>query len=158
MVYYLRFLKPPKLNVRTSIVRALLTITTDLGDDFYAGDLTIYAIAVASERGSNWHSAWQKVKWKRGMRTVWVEIRDIESSPPELLRLIVNTQPTVQADSAQVDCLPDILSARSEFFGRGADWEKIQADNRVERRFKTEAGQDRVMYEETGESVARHIW
>lgn len=158
MVYYLRFLKPPKLNIQKGSVRALLTVTTDLGDDFYPGDLILYAIAVAAERKSDWQSAWQIVKWKSGMRTVWIEIKGIGSSPPELLRLNVNTRQTVLADIAQVDRLPDILSARSESFGRGAGWEKVQADDRIERRFKTEAGQERVVYEEIGESVARHIW
>lgn len=158
MVYYLRFLKPPKLDIQKGIVRALLTVTTDLGDAFYSGDLILHAIVVASEGASDWQSPWQTAKWKNGMRTVWVEIRDIQSSPLELLRLLVNTQQTVLADSAQFDRLPDVLSARSELFVRGADWEKIQADYRIERRFRTEAGQERVIYEDIGESVARHIW
>ena len=158
MVYYLRFLKPPKLDIRNGIVRALLTVTTDLGDDFYPGDLTLYAIVVTSACESDWQSEWQTVKWKSGMRTVWVEIGDIELSPLELLELIVNTQETMLGDNAQFTRLPDVLSARSESFGRGAWWEKIQAEDRIQRRFKTEAGHESLIFEEIGESIARHVW
>lgn len=92
------------------------------------------------------------------MRTAWVEIGNIDDSPPELLRLVVSTGKTTVPDDALLNCLPDVLSVRSESFGRSSGWEKIQAEDRIERRFKTEKGEERVIYEEMGESIARHIW
>lgn len=158
MVFYLRFLKPPKLDTQKNIVRALVTITTDLGDGFYTGNLVLHAIAVASECESDWQSAWHMVKWKSGMRSVWVEIGDMKSSPRALLKLVINTQQTLLGDNLQISQMPEVLSARSAPFGRGEGWEKIQAAGQVERRFTTEAGEERAIYEETGESIARHIW
>lgn len=158
MVYYLRFLKPPKLDTQKNIVRALVTITTDLGDGFYAGDLALHVIVVTSECESDWQSAWQVVKWKNGMRSVWVEIGDLKSSPPTLLKLVVSTRQRLLAEDLQLDHLPEVLSGRSAPFGRCEGWEKTQAEGQVERRFTTEGGEDRIIYEETGESIARHVW
>lgn len=158
MVYYLRFLKPPKLDTQKNVVRALLTITTDLGDGFYAGDLALHIIVVTSECESDWQSAWQIVHWKNGMRSIWVEIGDMGLRPPALLKLVVNTQQTLLADDLQFSQMPEILSARSAPFGRGEGWKKIQVEGQIERRFTTEAGNERVIYEETGESIARHVW
>ncbi len=158
MVYYVRFLKPPKLDVSKGTVRALVTVTTDLGDEFYPGHLTLYAVAVTLGEDQHWNSQLQRVDWKYGMRTAWIEVQDMKHCPQELLQLVVTTQPTLVADKILLSDIPEVLSVRSDSFGRGRGWEKRQADSRTERRYMTSNGQGRIIHEEMGESIARHIW
>lgn len=158
MVFYVRFLKPPRLDVSKGVVRALVTVTTDLGDDFYPGALTLFARVVTPSCERHWQSRWQRIEWKTGLRTLWIEIRNMEHCPPEPLQLVISTQPTLMADDVFFPNIPEVLSVRSDLFGRGNGWKKPQADNRVERRYRTNGGNERMVWEETGESIARHIW
>lgn len=152
MVWYIRFLKSPKLDQKGH-VRALLTITTDLGDVFYPTDLTIYAIIVTA-RYEEWMSEWQTLKWKSGMRSLWVEFRNTHASPPEPLRLVVNSSRSRGANAVLLDNMPEFLGVWSDTFDR----DKNQAGSIVERRYRTDSSPERVIVEETGESIARHIW
>ncbi|KAL6716372.1 hypothetical protein ACLMJK_005938 [Lecanora helva] len=142
------------LNVQKKNVRALITITSDLGDDFYPGSLNLYAKAVALGERGNWQSDWNRIEWKAGMRTVWIEIQNLSHNPSQLLELIVNSQPALEADEVSFTIMPEVLSARSESFGR----EKCHTSKRIQRRYRTGCGQERMIYEDTGESIARHIW
>ena len=153
MVYYIRFLKPPKFDIDKCIVRALVTITTDLGDDFYPADIGLYA-AVISDTLNESDTEWENISWKRGTRNVWIEIRKSHFNNTRSMRLLVSTRRTLAADTVLLSNLPEILSARTEVFGK----EKPQAGNRIERRYGTNLGNSRAIYEETGESIARHIW
>ena len=153
MVHYIRFLKPPKLDIQKCIVRALVTITTDLGDDFYPADIGLYA-AVISNASKESDTEWEKILWKRGTRNVWIEIRRTQFKDTRPMRLLVSTQCTLAADTVLLSNLPEILSARCKVFEK----EKAQAGDRIERRYRTNLGNQRAIYEETGESIARHIW
>ena len=153
MVYYVRFLKPPKLDIHKGVVRALVTVTTDLGDDFYPGDLTIHAVIVTEEREET-ITKWRTLLWKKGMRSVWIDIGTLAPRATKSMRLFVSSQCTVAADTVLLNELPEILSARSDAFG----WDHPQASDKIERRYKTAHGEERAIYEETGESIARHIW
>lgn len=158
MVFYIRFLKPPRIDIQKGAVRCLVTVTTDLGDDFYSGSLTLYATAVTSQNEQQWQSPWQTVEWKTGMRVVWIEIQNIRNCQAELLHLLVNTQPTLVADDVLFADMPEVLSARSDSFGRESGWDKCQANDRIGRRYRTRSGPERMIYEDTSESIARHIW
>lgn len=153
MVYYIRFLKPPKLDTKTGNTRALITIATDLGDDFYPANLTLYAVIITDYREEPM-TEWHTILWKKGMRTAWIELGKLPSRGPKFMRLLVSTQCTEVADTVLLNDLPEILSARSDTFG----WDDPQAGNKIERRYKTAQGEGRSIYEETGESIARHIW
>ena len=153
MVWYIRFLKPPKLDQKGH-VRALITITTDLGDDFYPTDLTVYAIIVTAQYEEEWMSEWQPVKWKGGMRTLWIENIDAYAAPPKPLRLVVNSRRSREGSVVLLDDVPEVFAVWSDTFDR----DKNQAGSTVERRYRTNSGPERVIVEETGESIARHIW
>ncbi|CAF9928577.1 MAG: hypothetical protein ALECFALPRED_004088 [Alectoria fallacina] len=153
MVWYIRFLKTPKFYQKGH-VRALITITTDLGDDFYPTDLTLYAIIVATESEENRMSKWQTVKWESGMRNLWVDIVNLGAGPPVDLQLVVNSKQSREGVSVLLEDIPEILGVWSDTF----DWDKYQASNVVERRYRTDSGHERAVLEETGESIARHIW
>lgn len=153
MVWYIRFLKSPKLDQKGH-VRALITVTTDLGDDFYPADLTLHAIIVTTEYEEDWMPGWQTVKWKSGMRTLWIDIVNLDAGPSVDLRLVVSSEQSRQGNTLLLDNIFEILSVWSDTF----DWEKSQASNVVERRYRTDSGHERAVLEETGESIARHIW
>ncbi len=153
MVHYIRFLKPPKFDTQKCIVRALVTITTDLGDDFYPADIGLYA-TVISDASKESDTEWEKILWKRGTRNVWIEVRKTQCKDTRSMGLLVSTQRTLAADTVLLSNLPEILSARCEVFGK----EKPQAGDRIERRYRTNLGNQRAIYEEAGESIARHIW
>ncbi len=153
MVHYIRFLKAPKVDTQKCIVRALVTITTDLGDYFYPADLSLYA-AVISDASKESDTEWERILWKRGTRNVWIEIGKTQFKDTRSMRLLVSTQRTVAADAVSLRDLPEILSARCEIIGR----EKPQAGDKIERRYMTKLGNKRAIYEDIGESIARHIW
>ena len=155
MVWYVRFLKPPKLDQKGQ-VRALITITTDLGDEFYPADIKLYAMTVTTEHEheGDWMSKWQTVKWKSGMRTVWVDIVDSDAAPPVDLRLIINSNQSMEGNRISSKNIPEILGVWSDTFDR----DKSQAQSTVERRYRLDSGPERAIMEESGESVARHIW
>ena len=153
MVYYIRFLKRPKLDVKTGLTRALVTITTDLGDAFYPGDLMLHAMLVTDYREepiTDWHT----VLWKKGMRSVRIGIGALRNRESELRRLLVNIECTQVADTVLLKHIPKVLSARSGTFSM----DHPLAGDKIERRYKTGQGDERSVYEETGESIARHIW
>ena len=153
MVHYIRFLKPPKLDTQKCIVRALVTITTDLGDYFYPADIYLYA-AVITDASKESDTKWERILWKRGTRNTWIEIRKTQFEDKGSIRLLVSTQSTLAADIVLLSNLPEILSARCEVFEK----EKPEARDRVERRYRTSLGNQRAIYEDTGESISRHIW
>ena len=153
MVHYIRFLKSPRIDIQKCVVRALVTITTDLGDDFYPADLRLYA-AVVSDAPKESDIEWERIQWKRGTRNVWIEIGKTQFKDTKTMRLLVSTQRTLAADTVLLSNLPEVFSVRCEIFGK----DKPQAGDKIERRYRTNPGNKRLIYEETGESIARHVW
>ena len=150
MVWYIRFLKTPKIDQKGH-VRALITITTDLGDGFYPDDLTLHATITKNE---NLMSEWQSVEWNRGMRTLWIDIANVDADLPVDLRLVVNCEMSVEGNRISVENMPEILGVWSDIFGKS----KSQAGGIIQRRYRTGLTVERIIIEETGESIARHIW
>ena len=153
MVWYIRFLKSPKLDQKGH-VRALITITTDLGEGFCPTDLTLYASVIADENEDDWTSGWQTVKWKSGMRTAGIDIAHVYDAPPVPLRLVVSSRPSREGDRIALEDVPEILGVWSDTLDR----QRSQAGCMIERRYRTDSGSERAILEETGDSIARHIW
>ena len=158
MVYYIRFLKLPKYDASKDTVRALMTVTTDLGDDFYPGSLTLYSMLKTSQCEMDRQSKWHTAGWKAGMRTIWIEIQNLRKCPSVPLQFIVNTKPTLEADCLSHDEMPEVLSVQINSFGQNGRWEDPRADSRIQRKYKTASGHENVIFEETGDSIARHLW
>ena len=153
MVWYIRFQKSPKLD-QQGHVRSLVTITTDLGDAFYPADLKLNAIVVAAEDVKRHISEWQTVYWKSGMRTLWIDIANVDAISLLDLRLVVNAETGTEWNVISFESMPEVLGVWSDSF----DWDKRQAGSMIERRYRTHSGPERIIMEETGESIARHIW
>lgn len=99
-------------------------------------------------------SNWQTVNWKSGMRTLWIDIVNLNADPAVDLRLVVNSEQSIKGNGISLENIPDILGVWSDTFDR----DKSQAGSMIERRYRTESGLERSIMEETGESIARHVW
>ena len=152
MVHYIRFLKPPKLETKggSSTIRSLVTVTNDLGDEFFPAELPLHTILL----GQGIKFQWRTTVWKPDMRALSIETQWI---PPPVLNddliLLVNSRCSVDGDHLAVESMPEILGARSRIHMPTS----LLAVDKTERRFQTSFGCLQI-FEETGESIARHIW
>ena len=157
MVHYIRFLKTPKIkttNTRSGAIKSLITITNDLGDDLYQGDLKLEAELFPSGAEKGAPSMQKQFMWTSGMRTLWIEMERIPIDVCCSIRLhIFGSNPLV--GTSLLMNFPDILSAWSQSFGIMAN---IEAGKRVERRLELSSGTSLSIFEDLGESIARHIW
>ena len=153
MVHYVRFLKAPKLcSERAKLsVTALVAVTTDLGDDFFHADLPLHATLVQQDRQN---SSWKTLLWKSGMRTLVINFQDLSPSIKlNDLTLVVSSRRSMEADKLALECMPEVLGARSRVVMPNLQ----HTDGKIERRLQT--GTECVyIFEDAGESIARHIW
>lgn len=156
MPFYIRFLKQPqvlKQNGNSSLITTLITITTDLGDSFLADDVEVTATVHFSRPISPLR---QIINWTAGNREQKVTFGPIRGDLSSCsVQLSVCPTPLVDADSLEGRKLTWIISAWSPWFdgSHGKPAEKL-----VLRRFKTKIGAELKIWEETGNSIARHIW
>ena len=160
MVYYIRFLKPPRLQKSRDshiVVKALITITNDLGDEIYPTDLALKAALVSGAEDAG-QSHWSRdVSWKTGMRVLWVEIPTKNASPEVELRITeANFGKNNQCSAAiDLDHLPSVVSCCCTIDDPLRDRE---SRGRSERKFLLQAGNYLTIEEDIGDSIARHIW
>jgi hypothetical protein len=158
---YIRFLKPPRVvtvkGTSKQEISCLVTITSDLGDTFLPHDIQLSAELLSDP--SEEIVVWRTVQWSAGMRTLPVTFPLIKNRASSKLRIRVGTEPRSTQD--EYNKLSDegacsVVSAWSSIFEPSAtvgDAEKL-----VERRFNLSHGLIVSIYEETGESIARHLW
>jgi hypothetical protein len=159
---YIRFLKTPRVVTEKGTskkqISCLITITSDLGDSFLPYDIQLSA-ELLSTQPSEEVLVWRTVQWSAGMRTLPVTFPLIKNRASSKLRIRVGTEPRSTQD--EYNKLSDegacsVVSAWSSIFEPSAtvgDAEKL-----VERRFNLSHGLIVSIYEETGESIARHLW
>lgn len=161
---YIRFLKAPRIiaekGTNKSHVYCLITITSDLGDSFFPYDVELAAELISPERDFQGDEilVWRTIKWEASMRTLAVTLPLKKSYLLGPLRVRVGVEPKVHNDTLEGLSQSDsqgIVSAWSAEFN-GADGAR-EAVKLVERRF--EVARKRIsVWEETGESIARHLW
>ncbi len=150
MVHYIRFLKTARVEYRSSksvSVKALITITTDLGDNFLLPDAKLVSCLVTADRAGKVVCK-QEVHWHRGSRELSFGLTAPTSQSDALLRL------HVFHDKASGP-FPSILSALSAPF-RLVD--QTRAAALVERELSLPDLSSLRIWEETGNSIAKHIW
>lgn len=174
-MHYIRYLKAPVASSSTNRsqchIQTLITITSDLGDSFYGGNLHVLARVLESgdedgERENERMIRCQWFQWRTGMRAMPLQITFYmdEHSPGRLMRLMVsaalektdNDPKYHPYQSIRLADLPRVVSAWSEPFSV-----QVRATKReVERRFEIGLPGARTLCikEESGESIARHIW
>ncbi|KAL2808598.1 putative methyltransferase-domain-containing protein [Aspergillus granulosus] len=160
MVYYIRFLKTPRLQKQkagTFSASALICITTDLGDALLAQD---HDLLVTLRLASNGEPVCQeRLHWQGSKRELPVALGPLPGSIVRQLIIMEITShdpPTARSDSLlnQQD-IPLVMSGWSAPFG-GPQSEV--ADKLIERRFRVNQTVELGIWEETGNSIARHIW
>lgn len=164
MVFYVRFLKTPRLQKDKSPgvrANALICITTDLGDAFLAEDAPLLAQLVLE--GTGQVVSQQRIQWEAGCRELQISLGPVprHSRMPTFILYIgacAGTSSSVmprQPDNLSRNSVPLVLSAWSASFG-GPD--VSVADKLVERRLALDNARTLRIWEETGNSIARHIW
>ena len=159
MVYYIRYLKLPLLSSTTlkgnqAIVKALVTITTDLGDDFYPDSLDLTATIAPARIGGGLNDpiSATTLTWQAGMRSLSVGIVLPNKYSADSLEICISDGAAEELRPAHI---PRIVGVWGEvcITSKGGS-----ASRMVERRFCL--GNDTLLSirEEAGESIARHLW
>lgn len=155
MVHYIRFLKLPKVIHRdgNTSIRALITITTDLGESFFNGRLTL----VASIRGVDLNLVYlqRTYEWDPQRRTLGIELTVKVKDVVWPVRFHVgpaNGEPIVSINPERI---PAIVSIWSDYLGLPGSAHESQL---VERLFELSDRSILHIWEEPTESIARHIW
>lgn len=164
---YIRFLKTPRIvsekNSKSAHVYCLITITSDLGDSFLPNDVTLSAELIRDSATSDLSDTdnivvWKTIQWTAGMRTLPVSLPLSRNSKPKGPLLVrIGTEPKSQNDEFERllnDNTSGVVSAWSAPFNIDKRSEAVKT---VERRFQADQHSFRI-YEETGESIARHLW
>lgn len=156
---YIRFLKTPRIVTEKGTTKnqiyCLITITSDLGDSFFPHDAELVAELIDSKNDDV--LVWRTVAWAAGMRTLAVTLPLKKSYTSSPLRVRISTEPKAQYDTFENLSQSDsqgIVSAWSAAFNSNGAKEAVKL---VERRFKV-AQRVISVWEETGESIARHLW
>ncbi|MCJ1377430.1 hypothetical protein MMC17_000525 [Xylographa soralifera] len=158
MVFYIRFLKVPKISPSNAAseysVKTTITITSDLGEEFLAQDVELFADL---DCNGITHTPTHRPKWRAGMRALPIEFRVNKKDIVGPLRLCISGHRPTAADQLSATRMPELVSAWSGFFGASSSPE---APRNIERRFDLNVigCAELFIWEETGESIARHIW
>ncbi|KAF2832209.1 hypothetical protein CC86DRAFT_400982 [Ophiobolus disseminans] len=159
---YIRFLKTPRLVIEKGTSRSqiscLITITSDLGETYLPHDIQLSAELLSSDASEN-VVVWRTVQWSAGMRSVRITFPWTKSRTTSKLRIRVGVEPKSTHDEysrfSEKGCCGTVSAWSSEFIpsALAKDAEKL-----VERRFSLSSGHVVKIFEETGESIARHLW
>ncbi len=154
MVHYLRFLKVPRLGVDSSkacVVRFVVTITTDLGESFYPAEATIKAILLTEEAGTVLSTA--EKSWQPGTHNVPFEIPCRASTSSLCVRVCARLD-AVEFLGIGIGRIPTIMDVQSADFSV----RRPISEARVVRRLELGPHGSLRIWEDAGESIARHIW
>lgn len=163
MVYYIRFLKPPRFQKHKSdsvSISAIISLTTDLGDSFLADDVDLLATLAIEGSGKVLYQ--RPLNWAAGKRELAVSLGPFAGRlSQEIVVLGVSAIDPRRGQSPMSDHLlgqhtvPLVISGWSAAFG---GQQSLMAEKLIERRFGPEDTLDLRVWEETGNSIARHIW
>lgn len=154
---YIRFLKPPRIEQQT--LTAVITITTDLGESFHPDDVDLSATVRSSDLDGDIQLR-KRLKWTSGMRSLPVHF-DLANTDMEW-PAVVHVAQKGKSDSDHFEKHRGafqynvVVSAWSDTIDPTQG--KTEAAKLIQRRF-TSLGDRRLnIWEETGDSIARHIW
>ena len=158
---YIRFLKTPRIVTQKGTssrhLHCLITITSDLGDSFLPYDIELAAELLVCADHGEYVAVWRTVQWTGGMRSLPITLPLPKSQvPSSLLRVRVGVEAKKTHDEYPALSEQDargVVSAWSPSFTSDTAAAKL-----VERRFKLPNEPTINIWEETGESIARHLW
>ncbi|CZT11590.1 uncharacterized protein RAG0_15683 [Rhynchosporium agropyri] len=165
-MHYIRFLKAPR---RTQDSRglhslsAIITITTDLGDSFLYFDLPlIVRLEDAYGNPLSDSSRFKEYLWTRshGFKGLPIEIPVV----PQISRAGVEVNMVIKGKEEQhrVDSFEQVLSHTRKGFEDYGGVVSLRGNSKgsgtIERSFDCGASDNIKIWEEAGESIARHVW
>lgn len=154
MVHYIRFLRTPQTatSKKTIDVSAVVAVTTDLGDSLFPADVSL-VIEVVEANHPHETLCTTSLEWKSTSRALKFTIQCPGKylSRPALLH--VTTKETI--DTFKALQIPKILDVWSVEFALS---DKQRTEPVVERQLWLDNESRVRMKEETGDSIARHIW
>ncbi|TKA27716.1 hypothetical protein B0A50_04817 [Salinomyces thailandicus] len=152
-MHYIRFLKTPKVDVDNSTVslKAVITITTDLGETFHPKPLDLVATLRSPDEDGEIYLR-RRLQWPgNGARSVPIQLdisrQDIEW--PACLHVALQG-PKIQG------FLPPVVDVWSGSMNPVKG--EFSSGWRVERRFTSLAERTLSLLEDSGDSIARHLW
>lgn len=170
-MHYIRFLKSPSLSqpYRDAVTLQLttkITITSDLGESFLCFNLPL-RVTLQDETGNQART--HLCQWKAGDRQLEISFPIMQNASSRRVkrpcRLIVQPQDASYRPDAFVHVLTEpiiqtmpagsVLPVLSEEF---SSLSRYNTSGRVQRRFNMADGGELCISEDTGESIARHIW
>jgi len=163
MFWAVRFLKTPKIVVATGKItlQATITITTDLGETYYDSDVSLAATLRSSDCDGDVYLR-RTIQWTAGKRAVDVslDLTRTEVEWPAKLHVGVKSKFGNLADHFERFHNPGELPSILSVWSGPLDAMKgmFETSRRVERRFTPYNERPLSIYEDTGESIARHLW
>ncbi|KAK5201870.1 hypothetical protein LTR16_001164 [Cryomyces antarcticus] len=161
-MHYIRFFKTPKLVVNgpTSTLKATISITSDLGDSFYPNDVTL-SVTLRSGDSSGDIYLRKSTKWTAGSRAVPLEfaLTDTDIDWPARVHVGLKSSPMLDHFEKRHNTagdLPSIINVWSDMLS--PEEGIFEAKRLVERRFMPLSNRMLCLWEETGDSIARHLW
>ena len=157
-MWYIRFLKAPKaISTSTSIsLDIIVTITTDLGDYFYPNNITLYS-TVRPENSSDKLIKKVSINWKPGYRCLKFSIRLSINEVPESFYINVTSEPEDKIDgnlSFHNIRAIHAISTAPIYPSNGT----ATVENVARRTLHMWNNTDVTIWEDIGDSIARHIW
>ena len=132
------------------LLRAVVTVTTDLGETFYPDHLDLIATLRSSNEDGEIYLR-RKIKWPPGARSVPISLdltrQDVEW--PACIHVAVKNTKSHGYLLPFVDVWSSTLNPVKGEFDSG---------RRVERRFTSYAQRPLRLLEDAGDSIARHLW
>lgn len=168
-MHYIRFLKSPKIvgEGNEKALVAKITIATDLGESFLAADVGVDVRVVGSD-GESVLGPGKEYMWKgrEGMRSLEVSLPMRRVRKVDVMRMCVGATGEAYTDTFESVLGLDSQSKKVENRGGVVTARSLEIDIRsgqnigtgmAERVFKNERAEIHI-WEETGESIARHVW
>lgn len=153
MVHYIRFLRTPQVtatNKKRVDISGVIAVTTDLGDAYYSQSLELTARLYENHPGGSDLQV-QPMTWKEGSRALkfTVSYTGSISTKPVVLHVAAIDRVHVSGVSTFVD----VISEPFQLI-HGQRTEPV-----VERKLSLPYNKSYIhIWEETGDSIARHIW
>ncbi|PBP27012.1 hypothetical protein BUE80_DR002042 [Diplocarpon rosae] len=154
-MHYIRFLKPPRPS-QPGRLRAVVTITTDLGESFLTTSIPLVVTLTDSHGNGIGPPAEYQWKGTYGHRGLVIEMPAGKQS----CNMCIHAKDAgIRVDNWQ-DILPQNPGSRgNKEIGRVVGINgPLLANGMCERVFNSTSGPELYIWEETGESIARHIW
>ena len=154
-MHYIRFLSPPKVSEGAKsilTVSAVVAVTTDLGEDFFAEDLALIACLLDAHNPEKIFDE-SDFTWQGHSRALKISLPCPGKYVSRPVRMHVTTTGTqAELQRKHVPCILDVWSAHFDLT------DKQRAEPMVERQLALCNGSTLRILEETGDSIARHIW